>query len=176
MAAQKWVAIFFWAKVLIKPAHFGSMASKLIKGNQPGRGGPRKGAGRKAGSLTKRTREIAEKAIATGRTPLEIMLENMRHFQKVALDAEATIDGLTAEEFTGREMSPQDQFKELLAKAKAAAGLRQMAQECARDAARYMHAPIASTEATINLKGELTIRATKEQRDAAVSAALRADL
>jgi hypothetical protein len=43
-----------------------------------GRGGARKGAGRKAGSATKRTREIADKAAGEGITPLEYMLEVMR--------------------------------------------------------------------------------------------------
>lgn len=42
-----------------------------------GRGGKRAGAGRKAGSATKRTREIADKAAAQGVTPLEVMLEAM---------------------------------------------------------------------------------------------------
>lgn len=52
--------------------------------NQPksnpgsGRGGRRSGAGRKPGSATKRTREIADKAAATGVTPLEYMLDIMR--------------------------------------------------------------------------------------------------
>lgn len=139
-------------------------------------GGKRVGAGRKPGSLTKRTREIAEKSLATGKTPLEIMLDNMRHFQQVAADAEATLEGLTVEEFSGEKMKPEDQFKALLAKVKSAAGLRQMAHECARDAAPYVHARLAATEATVNLRGEITLRASKEQRDAAVSAALRADL
>ncbi|MDP3621696.1 MAG: hypothetical protein Q8R65_07240 [Polynucleobacter sp.] len=40
-------------------------------------GGPRVGAGRKAGSLTKRTREIAEQAASKGITPLEVMLKTM---------------------------------------------------------------------------------------------------
>lgn len=39
-----------------------------------GRGGRRANAGRKAGSATKRTREIADKAAASGMTPLEFML------------------------------------------------------------------------------------------------------
>lgn len=43
-----------------------------------GRGGARKGAGRKPGSATKRTREIADKAAAEGLTPLEYMLNLMR--------------------------------------------------------------------------------------------------
>lgn len=42
-----------------------------------GRGGARKGAGRKAGSATQKTREIADKAAASGITPLEVMLEAM---------------------------------------------------------------------------------------------------
>lgn len=41
-------------------------------------GGARPGAGRKKGSATARTREIADKAINEGLTPLEYMLEVMR--------------------------------------------------------------------------------------------------
>ena len=42
------------------------------------RGGRRPGAGRKPGSATRKTREIAERASAAGITPLEVMLEDMR--------------------------------------------------------------------------------------------------
>jgi hypothetical protein len=113
-------------------------------------GGKRTGAGRKTGALTKRTRDIAEKALASGKAPLEIMLENMRHFQQVALDAEATFEGLTAEEFAGSvgHMTPEEQFKSLLAQVKKAAGLRQMAHDCARDAAPYMHSRLQAVEHT----------------------------
>ena len=41
-------------------------------------GGTRKGAGRKTGSATKRTREIADKAMDEGISPLEYMLQVMR--------------------------------------------------------------------------------------------------
>lgn len=41
-------------------------------------GGKRAGAGRKKGSLTKKNRDIAEKALADGITPLEVMLKAMR--------------------------------------------------------------------------------------------------
>jgi hypothetical protein len=112
-------------------------------------GGKRTGAGRKEGALTKRTRAIADKAAAEGSVPLDVMLENMRHFQRVAIDAEATLAGLTLEEFTdkhGAELTPADQFKALLAEVKKTAGLRQMAQDCARDAAGYMHPKLASIE------------------------------
>lgn len=43
-----------------------------------GRGGKRQGAGRKVGSATKRTREIADKALGEGLTPLEYMLTVLR--------------------------------------------------------------------------------------------------
>jgi len=107
-------------------------------------GGKREGAGRKPGAVTKRTREIADQALAEGKSPLEVMLENMTHFQQVALDAEAVLAGLTVEEIGGKDMSPEEQFKMLMAKAKNAAGFRQMAQECARDAAPFIHAKLAS--------------------------------
>lgn len=42
-------------------------------------GGPRLGSGRKKGSKSTKTREIAEKAAASGITPLEVMIEAMRH-------------------------------------------------------------------------------------------------
>lgn len=107
-------------------------------------GGKREGAGRKPGAVTTRTREIAEQALAEGKTPLEVMLENMRHFQKVAEDAEAVIAGLTIAEISGDNVSPEEQFKAMLAKVKQAAGYRNMAHECARDAAPFIHAKLAS--------------------------------
>ena len=117
------------------------------------RGGKRDGAGRKLGAVTKRTRAIAEQALAEGKAPLEVMLDNMRHFQQVALDAEAVLAGLTIEEIGGADLSPEEQFKMLLAKAKNAAGFRQMAQECARDAASYIHPRLSAVEHS----GEVTV-------------------
>lgn len=110
------------------------------------RGGKREGAGRKLGAVTAKTREIAERAMATGKTPLEVMLDNMRHFQQVAMDAEAVIASLSNDEIKGD--SPQEQFKLLLAEVKKAAGFRQMAHECARDAAPFMHAKLTSVAHT----------------------------
>ncbi|ABP34345.1 hypothetical protein [Polynucleobacter asymbioticus] len=48
------------------------------------KGGARPGAGRKEGSLTKRTREIAEVAAAQGITPLEVMMSTMMALYKEA--------------------------------------------------------------------------------------------
>jgi hypothetical protein len=110
------------------------------------RGGKREGAGRPAGSVTKRTREIADRALAEGKSPLEVMLDNMRHFQQVALDAEAVIEGMNEEQVHTLGQTHEEQFKALLAKVKQAAGLRLMAVECARDAAAYMHPRLSSVE------------------------------
>ena len=41
------------------------------------RGGARSGSGRKKGSSTKKTREIADKVAESGITPLEVMIEAM---------------------------------------------------------------------------------------------------
>lgn len=42
------------------------------------RGGKREGAGRKAGSVTTKTREMANRAAAEGLTPLDYMLQVLR--------------------------------------------------------------------------------------------------
>lgn len=118
-------------------------------------GGKRTGAGRKTGALTAKTRQVAEKAAATGQTPLEVMLENMAHFQQVARDAEATMDGLSAAEFSEQvpaAASPEEQFKFLLAQVKKTAGFRQMAQDAARDAAPYIHPRLAAVQHSGELK------------------------
>lgn len=41
-------------------------------------GGKRQGAGRPRGAANQRTRDIADKAVAEGITPLEVMLQDMR--------------------------------------------------------------------------------------------------
>jgi hypothetical protein len=119
------------------------------------RGGKRVGAGRPKGALTERTRATAERALAEGKSPLEVMLDNMRHFQQVALDAEAVLEGLTAAEFTGKVTAetPEEQFKALLAQVKKTAGFRQLAQECARDCSPYLHPRLSNVEHS----GKLTV-------------------
>lgn len=55
-------------------------------------GGARAGAGRKASGTNQKTREIAEKAIHEGITPLEVMLCAMRaHYASGLWDAAAAI-------------------------------------------------------------------------------------
>ncbi len=133
------------------------------------RGGPRKGAGRPKGALTVRTAAVAARAVETGQTPLEVMLDNMRHFQKLAMDAEATLAGLTYEEFVGKNganLSASEQFKALLAEVKKTSGLRQAAHECARDAAPFIHPRLSSAE----VKSETTVRYVARVPDKAQTA------
>lgn len=54
------------------------MADDINQGKSSGHGGRRAGAGRKPGSATKKTREIAEAALESGQSPLEYLLSIMR--------------------------------------------------------------------------------------------------
>jgi hypothetical protein len=127
------------------------------------RGGKRAGAGRPLGAVTKRTRAVADRAHAEGKAPLEVMLDNMWHFQQVALDAETMIEGLTADEFIGQitDSTPEEQFKALLAQVKKAAGFRQMAHECARDAAPFMHARLSAVQHS----GQIDLKSARDVSD-----------
>lgn len=115
----------------------------------------KKTGGRKKGSLNKATvaKQITNtatvaKAQASGISPLEVMLQNMRHFHQVAQDAEALLAGKTAAEIIGTsdDMSPEDQLQVLLAEVRKAADLRDRAQACARDVAPFVHARISPVD------------------------------
>lgn len=84
--------------------------------------------------------------MATGQAPLEIMLENMRHFQQLAIDTEAVLATMTSADLPGHPEKPEDQFKALLVEVKKTLGFRQMAHDCARDAAPFIHARLAAVE------------------------------
>jgi methanogenic corrinoid protein MtbC1 len=83
------------------------------------RGGKREGSGRKVGSATKKTREIANKALEEGITPLEVMLETMRTAYYAADDCE---------------------------NAEARSALLKIAHDAAKDAAPYVHPKLAAVE------------------------------
>lgn len=88
------------------------------------RGGSRKGAGRKPGSATTKTREIAERVMAEGLSPLEVMLDAMRYFHGVGRKAEADEGG----------------------PCKAAAEAYGAGAAVAKDAAPFVHPKLASIE------------------------------
>lgn len=93
------------------------MASNL-KSNQDhsSHGGRRKGAGRKPGSLTKKTREIAERAIESGLTPLEYMVSLFRdemkdesvRFEAAKAAAPYMHAKLASVEMTGKDGGPME--------------------------------------------------------------------
>jgi hypothetical protein len=97
------------------------------------RGGPREGSGRKQGSPNKATAARQAAVAASGVTPLEVMLANMRfHHQQ----AEELIGLLSAAE------SPEAKIQ-LLGEI---VRQRQIAQRCAADAANYVHPKLASIQ------------------------------
>ena len=96
------------------------------------RGGARKGAGRPKGAANKKTAEIANKAAEEGVTPLEVMLENMRYHYELSQDASHGVDLVM--------------------------GYRKAAQECAKDAAPYIHPKLSSTELTGKDGGPMEFR------------------
>lgn len=86
--------------------------------NSNGRGGARKGAGRKPGAATKKTREVADKAASEGITPLEYMLQVMRSEPPEGLEGPQMLSAIS------------------------------LRFEAAKAAAPYMHPKLASIEHT----------------------------
>lgn len=82
-------------------------------------GGKRPGAGRKKGTPNKATQARQAKVASTGIEPLDVMIENMRAFHAAA----------------GEEQDVKEAHK-----------LRLAAQECAKDAAPYVHPKLSAIE------------------------------
>ena len=108
------------------------------KAKPANKGGARPGAGRKEGSLTKRTREIAEVATAQGITPLEVMMSTMMALYKEAENYNKHDDH--AHEGVGHDhniMITESRIK-----------LLNMAATIARHAAPYVHPRLSAIEHT----------------------------
>lgn len=98
-------------------------------------GGARKGAGRKKGSATAKTREIADRAASEGVTPLEVMLDVMRfHYRLAKSEIERGA--------VGEAMSPKVISDALV-----------LAKDAAKDAAPYIHPRLS----TIDMKAEHSV-------------------
>lgn len=99
------------------------------------------------GAKTKMLREIAAKALASGVTPIEVMLENMRFFhQKADVLQTAVVAKL------GKKSLKSDEAMELLEEFKELGANRMKAQSCAVDAAPFVHARLSATQ----ISGEIT--------------------
>ncbi|MBU3611008.1 hypothetical protein ICN32_10630 [Polynucleobacter wuianus] len=103
------------------------------------KGGARAGAGRKEGSLTKRTREIAEVAAAKGITPLEVMMNTMMELYKEANNCMRDHHGHgdKANDDGHDTMITENRIK-----------LLNMAATIARHAAPYVHPRLSAIEHT----------------------------
>jgi hypothetical protein len=104
--------------------------------------------GRGKGAVNKRTaaiRAVADKAIEEGVTPLEVMLNNMRFYV-------AEADKMLAKIIAGKE--PTIELVEAL---KGLTSFRNRAEECAVDAAPYVHAKLATHTISGDPDNPLTI-------------------
>jgi hypothetical protein len=114
--------------------HRSKIFEKQSKENQTmPRGGPRQGSGRKQGSPNKASAARQAEVAASGITPLEVMLANMRLYHR---QAEELLELLDAAE------SPEAKIQ-ILGEASRS---RQMAQKCAADAANYVHPKLANVQ------------------------------
>jgi hypothetical protein len=118
------------------------------------RGGKRPGAGRKPGIPTRKTvtrRLIAEQAAAKGVTPLDVMLDNMRDAYAQARQAEQTLPSQILDINT---MSPKDAFDAVHAAVRRVIDFRRIAEQCASDAAPFIHPRLSAIEQKTELKGD----------------------
>jgi len=103
----------------------------MIENNQKkSKGGKRPGAGRKTGSLTKRTRQIAEAVATEGITPLEVMMKVMHQLYEEASNVQA-------EELGDKALANETRIK-----------LLNMAATVGRHAAPYVHPRLSAIEHT----------------------------
>lgn len=109
-----------------------------------GKGGARKGAGRPPGAASKKTQAIAAQAMDQGVSPIEVMLANMRYYHERAESFDHNLTEL-AEQMTPERIKAGGaetiQLLQLVAKV---GEFRMKAQECAVDAAPYVHPRLAA--------------------------------
>ena len=103
----------------------------MIENNQKkSKGGARAGAGRKTGSLTKRTRQIAEAVATQGITPLEVMMKVMHQLYEEA-------GNVSEQDLGDKELANEARIK-----------LLNMAATVGRHAAPYVHPRLSAIEHT----------------------------
>ena len=103
----------------------------MIENNQKkSKGGARAGAGRKTGSLTKRTRQIAEAVATQGITPLEVMMKVMHQLYEEA-------GNVSEQDLGDKELASEARIK-----------LLNMAATVGRHAAPYIHPRLSAIEHT----------------------------
>lgn len=123
-------------------------------------GGARKGAGRKAGSTTRKTREIADRATAEGITPLEVMLRAMREHVSHANELQAQAEKADTAALLGEADSdlPGKLRRAALTAITDAASM-------AKDAAPYMHPRLANINSTVDADVRASVKIVSEFPD-----------
>lgn len=115
-------------------------------GARPNTGGKKPGAGRPKNSIGKRTkmlRAIADKALESGCTPLEVMLDNMRFYRERSEALLTRIEDCIAVE---------DGLEAAIALAKFGEA-RLHSQDCAEASAPYVHAKLSSVSVSGRVDG-----------------------
>ncbi len=101
-------------------------------------GGKQPGAGRPKGSVSKKTQELISKATAEGISPVEVLLNDMRFYHNLGEVEMSQVYDLPA----GKKKA--NAFR-------AANVLKQLARDCAVQAAPYVHPKLASVQANLNI-------------------------
>lgn len=114
----------------------------MARGSAPGE---RRG-GRQKGVPNKKSAALQAKVAETGMTPLDVMLDNMRFAYGEA--GELLNNLLKVRVATGEDI---DEFKSMVR-------FRQIAQECAKDAAPYLHPRLAAVEHTGKDGGAIVVK------------------
>ena len=97
-----------------------------------------KKAGRPRGSMTTKSQLLADRVMSEGETPLEIMLDAMRFYAKLARKIENKIKETELEDYNA------DELKKLMP-------LKNLAVSCAKDAAPFIHPRLANIEANVKV-------------------------
>lgn len=122
--------------------------NKLPSPKKSGRGGARPGAGRKPGSGVEKkygtVLEALERPEMEGLTPITVMLDNMKYYHDRANDFDAKLSEV-AEIMTPQQIAAGgEEVIELLKLVAKIGEFRMKAQECAVDAAPYVHPRLAA--------------------------------
>ncbi len=101
-------------------------------------GGKQPGAGRPKGAVNKKSQELLARATEEGISPVEVLLNDMRFFYN--LGEGKMLEAMQSE--PGKKQA--NNFR-------AACALKEVARDCARDAAPYIHPKLASVQANVNV-------------------------
>jgi hypothetical protein len=113
------------------------------------RGGYMPGGGRPKGSKGKKTQELLGKAMAEGITPMEVLLNDMRYFHKLA---EKNLAKIIEHETIEANL---ELFNEVKA-------LKAIARECAEKVSPYIHPKLSSIDAKVSVSNQETALAELE--------------